>query len=236
MEQMPINLPLVPTFGDVSKGLKTNIDMNTGYGNVIETIKRAGSQPGITATALPAIQQLLGYAPQAMAPYLADIEKGAAASEARAQSSAMRRGLTGSDIEAQAMGEARGQGMRAKEQLYADVYSQTSNQMAQMIFQAASGDLQQNRDLILTLAQAMGQELTSQRAMYMFQQALKASIEQAERSRRSAKRGGIGGAIGSVAGAGAGAYLGSFAGPGGTMAGAQMGMGAGQSAGSLFGG
>ncbi len=136
----------------------------------------------------------------------------------------MARGITGSDIEAADMRSAESAGQSAM----AEMYGQTANQLSQMIYQAASGDLQNNRELLLTLAQAMGQELTSQRDMEMFQKALQASIEQAEAARRSARNSGIGGMVGMGIGAG----LGSFGGP----VGAQIGAGMGRSIGSGIGG
>ena len=214
----------VPTFGDITKGLNTNINMDNGYGNVIATIKRAGTQPGLTQTALPEIMKILSPDGQATSPYAAKINQQTNMNVAQAQSDMMKRGLTGSDIEATAMGGARAAGQESMAQMYA----QTANQLSQYIFQAATGDLNQNRELILTLAQAMGQELTSQRDMYMFQQALKASIEQAERARRSARNSGIGGMIGGIAGAAGGAM--------GLPGGPTVWSGIGSSAGSAIGG
>ncbi len=175
-----------------------SVDTGANYQNIIDAIKKAGQVPGLTQTALPSIAEILSPGGQATSPYAAAINQRTEENVAKTQTDMMKRGLTGSDIESGAMGQARASGQSA----LAEMYGQTANQLAQMIYQAASGDISSNRELLLTLAQAMGQELTSQRDMEMFQQALRASIDQANSYASAQKSAGWMNLGGSIIGAG----------------------------------
>ncbi len=222
MDYAPINLPALPSFNDLAGGLKTDAD----YGNIVNVIKRAGAQPGLTASVMPSISNILSPDGQAASPYAAAIRASTASNVSGAQSDAMRRGLTGSDIEGANMNAARATGENSMAQLY----GQTANQYASMIMQAATGDINNNRELLMTLAEAMGQELTSQRDMEMFRKSLQFSIDQANSAARAKKNGAIAGAVGGLVGGGAGLFF-----SGGNPAAGQMGMGMGQSAGGGIG-
>ncbi len=217
---------------DISKA-----DMSYGGGNnpqykdIMGQIQKAGNLPGLTETVMPSIMQLLSPEGQKLSPYAQALEVKTGQNVAQTQTDMMKRGLTGSDIEMQGMGQARAAGQTA----LAEMYAQTADQLSQMIYQAASGDLANNRELLMTLAQAMGQELTSQRDMEMFQQALKASVAEAENMRNAQKNSSMWGGIGSLVGTGAGMLIGNAVAPGigGVAVGGMMGGGMGRSVGAI---
>lgn len=186
----------MPSFQQQTAGMGTDAN----YGNVIGAIQRAGSVPGMTQTAMPAIQALLAPGGQRASGYEQAIANQTSQNVSAAQSDAMRRGLTGSSMEAASMGGARATG----QQNLAQFYSQTANQLSQHMFNAFQGDQRQQREALMALAQAMGQELTSQRDMEMFKQQLQESMAQAARNNKSAMWGAGIGAVGSIAGAYAG--------------------------------
>lgn len=175
--------------------------------------KLLSTQQGRASDVLPSIQELLMGQ---QAPAIASIREGARGNIAAAQSEAMKRGLTGSDIEAASMGQARSAG----EQQVGQLIAQQSSQLAQYIMQAMGMDIQGNREMFVTLAQALGQELGSQRDMQMQRELLQANMELANRRARAQRAGGLGSLLGTGAGAGLGALL---AAPTGGMS---MGLGA----------
>lgn len=211
----------VPKYDSLTQGLNTT----PSYANIIAALNKSGNQPGLLTTAMPQIRDILSPEGQANSPYVAALNRQTNTNVAQAQSDAMKRGLTGSDIEAQGMGQARATGQDAVAQHYA----QTANQLSQLIFQAAHGDLAQNRETLVMLAQAMGQELTSQRDMAMFQQALQASIKAAQAQAAQSKKSSQYNLFGSLFGAGIGALV-----PGGGALAALVGSGIGGSAGSAL--
>lgn len=129
--------------------------------------------------ALPSIQSLLL---DNQAPAIAAVREGARSNRASAQSDAMKRGLTGSDIEAANMTAATSQGETAVGQLIA----QQSSALAQYIMEALGMDIQANREQFVTLAQALGQELTAQRDMQMAREMREFAASEASRDRKSA--------------------------------------------------
>lgn len=201
-------LPQTPDFNQQLSGARIGAD----FGSIIDMIKRSGNVPGMADTALPAIQALLAPGGQKASGYEQAIGRQTEQNVAAAQSDALRRGVTGSTIEAQGMGQARTEGQRSLTQFY----SGTANQLSQMIFQAVSGDIQHQRGTLIQLAQAMGQELTSERDIMLFREQLKASMDQAAANRRNALIGAGIGAVGTIGGAMVG-------GPAGAAAGAKVG-------------
>lgn len=148
---------------------------------------------------LPSIQELLLGT---QAPAVQAIREGARINRASAQSDAMKRGLTNSDIEAANMTGATAQGEQAVGQLIA----QQSSQLAQYIMQAMGMDIQGNREMFVTLAQALGQELGSQREMEMARLEREQASHLAGDANRNALLGAGIGAIGSIAGGGVTRY------------------------------
>jgi len=195
------------------------------YENIIKMIQAMGNQPSYMETYVPAVAELMG---SSTTPAIQEAGRQTAANVAAAQSDAMKRGITGSSTEALGMGQARGQG----QQVVANIMGQQAAQMAQVIIQAAQGDIAANRDTLLALAQAMGQELTSQRDIAMFQEQLKNAVNLARQQASEKRAAGIGGLIGTGLGAG----LGAFWGPAGAAIGASTGGGLGSVIGGGIGG
>lgn len=194
-----ITLPNLPSFSELSKGVGVGQEAN--YTNIMKTISAAGNQPTISSSVLPQITALLSPGGQKTSPYAQAIGAQTQANVAGAQSSAMARGLTGSDIEAGNMRAAESAGQTS----LAQMYGQTADQLSAMIMQAATGDINNNRELLMTLAQAMGQELTSQRDMEMFKKSLQESMAEAGKSRLAGQQGAIVGGLFSMASSGAAA-------------------------------
>src|SRR3990167_2383499 len=128
LSQNTMGMPRLPSLHEV---------LGTGTPNVSsENIFKLLQAPQGRATeALPGIQELL-FGSQA--PAVQAIREGARSNVAAAQSDAMRRGLTGSDIEAAAMGQARASG----EQQVGQLIAQQSSVLAQYIMQALGMDIQ----------------------------------------------------------------------------------------------
>ncbi len=225
---MPIQLENMGGFNfpDIGRTDLSGLNLNPNYQNMMEILKRSGQAPGLAQALGPSMEALLSPAGQAASPYAAAIQRQTEQNVAQAQTGAMKRGITGSSIEATAMNQAQESGQIALAQLY----GQTANQLSEMIYRAASGDLQNNRELLYVLAQAMGQEITSERDMRMFQEALRSSIDQANQFAATRKRTAWGGA----AGAGMGALIGGFV-PGGGLLAAGLGASVGGSLGSAAG-
>ena len=164
------------------------------YGNVDKTVRGLTKIPSLTETILPSIQKLL--MPGEDNPYAKLIDQSTQGNVAAAQTDAMRRGLTGSDIEAASMVGARGQGEMAKSQFFA----QNATQMAGFIKDLATGDISAQRENLIMMAQLMGQKITSDQDLAMFREMLQANIDQGDKNRKSALWGAGIGAAGSIIG------------------------------------
>lgn len=184
--QNPMVMPKLPSISD-ALGAGRNPE---GFGDITKLLS---TQQGSMMSAMPTIQELLmgGQAPAVQA-----IRHGASMNRASAQSDAMKRGLTGSDIEGANMTMATAQGESQVGQLVA----QQSSQLAQYIMQAMGMDIQGNREMFVTLAQALGQELGAQREMEMARLEREQASHLAGNANRNALWGAGIGAIGSIAG------------------------------------
>lgn len=192
------------------------------YGSMDKSVRGLASMPGLTETILPSIKALL--MPGENNPYSQLIDKSTQRNVAAAQTDAMRRGLTGSDIEAGAMLGARSEGEGAKSQFFA----QNAQQMAGFIKELATGDINSQRGNLIMFAELMGQKITSDQDLMMFREMLNANMGQAAKNRKSALWGAGIGALGSIAGA----AVGTMIMPGtGTAVGASIGGSLGESAG-----
>lgn len=172
------------------------------YEDIIAKIKEMEGVPGLYDAAIPEIRDILGQSSRYLTPQLEDIDRSTEALAAKAQSDAMRRGLTGSDIEMANITGARQTGEYQKAGIRGQFGLNQANQMSDLIFKAAAGDRDAEINVLTMLAQAMGQELTSQRDLEMFRQQL-SSMDDA--SRRAFWGSVIGGGLG-----GAGAVLGGI--------------------------
>jgi hypothetical protein len=168
------------------------------YENIIGKIQEMQGVPGLSDTAIPQIQGILGQSSRYLTPQLEAIDRDTEAMAAKAQSDAMRRGLTGSDIELANITGARTAGGQRKAEVRGQFGLNQANVMSDLIFKAASGDQQSELSILTLLAQAMGQELTSQRDIEMFRQQLS---QMDKESRRAFWGSVIGGGLGGVGGA-----------------------------------
>lgn len=183
---VPFQTPKLPSLMDVIGPGETAATTS----NIFKLLQ---APQGRISEVLPGIQELLLGT---QAPAIAAIREGARGGAAAAQSEAMKRGLTGSDIEAAAMGQARAAG----EQQVGQLIAQQSSALAQYIMQAMGMDIQGNREMFVTLAQALGQELSSQREMEMRRLEREQLGAEAARQRESALIGSLIGAGGLIGG------------------------------------
>lgn len=191
--QMPqVSVPKLQTLQDVIGTGQPTADASNIY-------KLLQAPQGRMTDVLPSLQDLLMGQ---QAPAVASIREGARSNAAMAQSEAMKRGITGSDIEAANMTMARAQG----EQQVGNLIAQQSSALAQYIMQAYGMDVQSNREMFVTLAQALGQELQSQRDMEMAAMDRDAMITS---GRQSGQYGLLGSLIGAAGTLGAGAMIAS---------------------------
>jgi rRNA maturation endonuclease Nob1 len=166
------------------------------YQAIEKTVKGAGQVQSLTDTILPSIKALL--TPSADNPTLQAIDRSTSRNVASAQTESMKRGLTGSDIEAGAMGMERQTGEMAKSSFFAD----SAGKLAGFMKELATGDINTQRENIIMMAQLMGQKLQSEQDIQMFREQLAANMEQAGKNRESGMWGGLiglGGQLGSAA-------------------------------------
>lgn len=188
--------PLAPSIKRVDADILSGIAPGAAdYGSLDKTVRGLTQMPGLTETILPSIKALL--MPGADNPYSKLIDQSTQGNVAAAQTDAMRRGLTGSDIEAASMAGARGQGEMAKSNFFA----QNSQQMAGFIKDLATGDINAQRENLVMFAELMGQKITNDQDLAMFREMLQANMDQADKNRKSALWGAGIGAVGSLGGA-----------------------------------
>lgn len=195
-------------------------DLNPSFEGVVETLRGIGDLPTLTGSALPRIEELLGQQGKFLMPQIEGLRKRAGELEAGAQSEALRRGLTGSDIEVAGTQRARTSGLEAEAGLRGRFAIESSRQLSDLIFKAMSGDIQAATNLRTLLAQAMGEEAGARRDIMLFREQLAAGVDIARRGREAGLIGAGIGAVGSIGGAALGSFL--LPGPG-TAAGAAIG-------------
>lgn len=189
--------PLEVKLPDLQDIYKQSGDVgHSTYDSLDNAIKQAGKLPSVTDIALPAIMDLLRPGGQGSKPFEAAIGRTTSANVSAAQSDMMKRGLTGSDIEASAMGQARAEGSNA----LAGFYGQNAASLASFIDKIVSGDLATQRANLMALAEAMGQKITSDNDLMMFRQQLEATKSMADKSNKAALWGAGISAFGSIAG------------------------------------
>jgi len=138
------------------------------YADIIKMLQA----PRATQTqALPQIQEVLGEKSKFLEPQVGALS-------ADIQGAMGKRGLTGSSIEAQAIAEGTG-GMRA------GFAAQSADLFAQLIARAQAGDVDAQRQMMIAIAQAMGQELTDYRSQKMFDYEMAAAQEAGEQRRKA---------------------------------------------------
>lgn len=175
-----------------SADILSGLNIDSGYAGMDKAVKGLSSIPGLTETILPSIKALL--MPGESNPAFKAIDAGTAANVAAGQTDAMRRGLTGSDIEAASMVGARNAGEMAKSNFQA----QTATQLAGFIKDLATGDIAAQRENLTMFAQLMGQKITSDQDLMMFREMLSANLSEADKNRKSALWGAGIGVVGNV--------------------------------------
>jgi len=190
------------------------------YTPVIDLLKSQQSKAGLTETVMPSIMALLSPGGQGSKPFEAAIEANTNRNVAQMQTDMMKRNMTGSDIELAGMGAERAAGGQA----LSEMYGRNAMGLSQLMYQAASSDFNSQKENLYMLAQAMGQQIGGEQDLMMFQQSLKASLDQAAKNRSSSLWGSAIGAAGMIGGA----YLG---GPAGAAVGSSLGNSLGQSIG-----
>lgn len=196
---MPEDIP-TPSIKRADADILSGLNINSGYGGMESAVKGLSTIPGLTDTILPSIKALL--MPGENNPAFKAIDAGTQQNVAAAQTDAMRRGLTGSDIEAASMVGARGAGEMAKSNFQA----QTSTQLAGFIKDLATGDIAAQRENLTMFAQLMGQKITNDQDLMMFREMLQANLDQADKNRKNALWGAGISAVGSIAGGGIAKY------------------------------
>lgn len=155
-------LPSMPGIG--------NLKTDPSYQNIVDAIKSMGDVPSLTQSLVPQVQGILSDQGQFLAPQINAIRDRGEGLAANAQSDATARGIRGSDIEAAGMAGARGMALGEEANLRGAFGMNQSNTLIDVLTKAMSGDRDAALSLRQMIAQAMGQELGSQRDMEMFRQ------------------------------------------------------------------
>lgn len=185
-----ITLPKLTSLQDI-------LGTTTPEANTSNIYKLLMTNTGSASEIIPTLQDLLTSNNSSA---ITSLRQGAQSNAAKAQSEAMKRGLTGSDIEAANMTSAYAKG----EESVGNLLAQQSATLAQYIMQAYGLDVQSNREMFTTLAQALGQELQSQRDMEMAAADRDAMVTS---GRTSGQYGLLGSLIGAAGTLGAGALI-----------------------------
>ena len=173
-----------PKFGDILNTLRTEpVSLTNEYSNLLAPLMANINRPQAER-----------------------VKASGAADMAALTSMYQKRGLTGSSTEAHALA-----GAQSQMALNLDTLDQQSTfQIVSMLSDALKFDVTRNDAIVQLIAQAMGQELTSQRDMQMFRDQLKATMDMAGAARKAAERQAIIGAVGSAVGAGGSAAIGKW--------------------------
>lgn len=163
-----LNLPGIQTGGVNSANLKT--DPSQVYSLL------AQAPQSLTATLGPLLQQVFGMQGNLMQPIF---QQQGVQGAAQAQSDAMKRGLTGSSIESAGIGQA----YAAANQGYDQYLAQQLSSLVPTYAGAAGQDISNQQQYYSNLAQAVGQQLSSQLAQQQFQQQLSEGGYQASQNR-----------------------------------------------------
>ena len=166
---------------------------NVSYGGITDILKR---QTPSMSQFLPELEKILSQSSQFLQPQIQSLKGNISEGMAGLQGAFGKRGLTGSSIEAQGLATAQGRGNEAIAGLVGDFAKQGAMTFAQLLNAARSGDVNAARQIQQMLAQAMGEELTSQRDMDMFNRSMDFQSHQADKNRQQALINSIIGAVG----------------------------------------
>ena len=172
---------------------------NVSYGGIADILKR---QTPSMSQFLPELEKILSQSSQFLQPQIQSLKGNISEGMAGLQGAFGKRGLTGSSIEAQGLATAQGRGNEAIAGLVGDFAKQGAMTFAQLLNAARSGDVNAARQIQQMLAQAMGEELTSQRDISMLDRMQSFQGGQAAKNREQSMINsliGLGGDVGSAA-------------------------------------
>lgn len=155
-----------------------NLPTNASYENVMEILKSVSGVPTLQSQMAP----LAGEQAKYLQPQIEAIRELTGQNVAASQTEAMKRGLTGSSIEAQNMQMARTQGGQTE----AKMRGEFALSLTDLLARAIQGDTEAAQQLRYQLAQAMGQKVAADQEKEMFLQQLEAMNQQASSNRKSA--------------------------------------------------
>ena len=150
------------------------IETDPQFANVINAIRASGDKKLVES--LPKIEEILSQQSKFLQPQIADIKTRGEELAAIAQSEAMKRGQTGSDIEAGAMAAPRIAASQEEGRVRSQFAMQASQQMANAYMQAAQFDIQTNKDVQLKLADAFNREIEVRQSRTDVRQAMNANL------------------------------------------------------------
>ncbi len=180
-----LSLPGVSTGGvDASK-------LSTDPSQVYSLLAQAPQS--LSQTIGPLLQQVFGMQGNLMQPIF---QQQGAQGAAQAQSDAMKRGLTGSSIEASSMGQA----YASANQGYDQYLAQQLSSLVPAYTSAVGTDITNQQTYYSNLAQAVGQQLASQISQSQFQQQLQAGLSESSQMANAQMWGGIAQGLGGAAG------------------------------------
>jgi len=185
----------IPSF-NLAPVQMASIDPNSITANPSTVYSLLARQPqSLTQSIGPLLQQVFGAQSNMMQPIF---QQQGAQGAAQAQSDAMRRGLTGSSIEAMGIGQA----YSAANQNYSQYLAQQLSSLIPTYASAVGQDIQGNNNYYTNLAQAVGQQYSAQQQKEQFEQQLRAALSQARMSAEATRDAGMmqafGGAIGGI--------------------------------------
>lgn len=151
------------------------------YDNIIKILQ---SPTANESDFLPEIEKILGQRSQFLQPQIDTLQQNIGQGIAGLEGDFAKRGLTGSSIEGHGLATAYGKGQQALSSLVGNFAMEGAGSFANILAQARRGDVNAARQLQQMIAQAMGEELTSQRDMDMFNRSMDFQASQADRNRK----------------------------------------------------
>lgn len=156
-----------------------------GFDDIKAVLDQVRALPNPADSVIPQLRALFSQQGEFIKPQLAAMDVETAKNQAKTQSDAMRRGLTGSDIEMANIRGAGEAGTQRKAEFAGQVGMAQTQALASAIERMAMSDYQSQRENLLQLAQLMGQQMTSERDLQMFHAQLQAMIKQGNQAAKT---------------------------------------------------
>ena len=153
---------------------------DASYENIMNTLR---TPTPTMSQFLPDLEKILSERSQFLEPAIGSLKRNIGEGMADLEGSFARRGLTGSSIEAQGLATAQGRGNEALGNLVGGFAREGSLTFAQLLQQARAGDVAAAQQLRQMIAQAMGEELTANRDMDMFNRSMDFQASQNSKNR-----------------------------------------------------